>query len=118
MEQIKKFGRSFVHAFHGFKYALRKEQNLRVELLAAIFVFATMLILPLEKWERVVLVLMIALVLVLEMLNTFVERLINLLKPRVHPQARVLKDIMASTVFLAAVLSAIVGLMIFWQYIG
>lgn len=117
MEQIKKIAGSFLHAFHGFQYALKKERNLRIELLAAFFVVLTMIILEVEKWEMVVLVLMIALVLILEMLNTFLERLVNLLKPRIHPQARVLKDLMAATVFLASVTAAIVGLMIFLPYI-
>lgn len=117
MEKIKKIGRSFLHAFHGFAYALKKERNLRIELLAAVFVVATMIVLKVEKWEMVVLILMIALVLILEMLNTFLERLVNLLKPRIHPQARVLKDLMAATVFLSSVVAAIIGLIIFLPYL-
>lgn len=116
MEKIKKTIDSFGHALRGFRYALRRERNFQIEILAAVFVLATMVVLPLEKWEIVVLILMVVLVLVLELLNTFAERLINLLKPRIHPQARVLKDIMATAVFIASLAAAVVGLVIFLPY--
>ena len=117
MESIKKLGRSFVNAFNGYKYAIKKEQNLKIETAAAILVVATMIMLPVKKWEAVVLVLVISFVLVLEVFNTFLERLVNLLKPRVHPQARVIKDLMAAAVFIASVGAAIVGILIFWPYL-
>lgn len=117
MRSIRKLAHSFANAFHGFRYAIRKEQNLRIEFMAAIFVIATMIMLPVEKWEAVVLLLVISFVLVLEVFNTFLERLVNLLKPRIHPQARVLKDIMAAAVFIASLGAAVIGIMIFWPYL-
>ena len=117
MFSIKRFFWSFAHAFNGVVFMVRKEQNMRVELLAAFFVIAAMIVAQVKTWEAVVLVIMIVGVLVLEVLNTALEQLINMLKPRVHPKARVLKDLMAAAVFLAAVSSAIVGVLIFWPYI-
>jgi len=117
MGSIKKLAKSFRNAFDGIAYALRKEQNLRIEFLAAIFVIATMIMLPVKRWEAVVLLLIISFVLVLELLNTFLERLVNLLKPRVHPQARVMKDLMAAAVFIASLGAAVIGIYIFWPYL-
>ena len=108
---------SFGNAFNGLKYALRKEQNLRIEMFAAVFVVATMILIPVERWEAIVLILVIACVLVLEVFNTFLERLINIFKPRVHPQVRALKDLMAAVVFLASLAAAVVGILIFWPYV-
>lgn len=117
MKSIKKLANSFANAFNGIVYALRKEQNLRIEFLAAFFVIATMAFLPVKKWEAVVLLLIISFVLVLEVLNTFFERLVNLLKPRVHPQARVMKDLIAAAVFIASFGAAVIGILIFWPYL-
>jgi diacylglycerol kinase len=101
----------------GFWYALRRELNLQIELLAGFLVIVTMLLLPVQKWEVVVLIIMITWVLVLEILNTLLERLVNLLKPRIHPYVGTLKDLMAAAVFVSAVGAAAVGLIIFWPYL-
>ncbi len=113
----KRLKDSFSNAFHGLVYAIRKEKNLQIELLAGFFVVIAMIAVRVEKWEAVVLVMMIGGVLILETMNTLLERLTNLLKPRVHPQARVLKDLMAAIVFLASFSAAIVGIIIFWPYL-
>ena len=95
----------------------RREQNIRVEVAAALLVIAAMIIAQVKIWEAVVLVIMISGVLILEVLNTALEQLINMLKPRVHPKARILKDLMAGAVFLASISAAAVGILIFWPYV-
>lgn len=115
---IRKLFHSFRHAMAGFRFALRKEQNFKIEVFAAFLVIGAMFLVGVETWEAIVLTILIAGVLVLEILNTSLEQLVNLLKPRVHPKARVLKDLMATSVFLAAISAAIVGLLIFWPYIS
>ncbi len=117
MLKPKRLFRSFIHAFSGFFYVLKKEQNFRVETLAAIFVIATMIVVGVEKWEAVILIMTIVSVLVLEVLNTCLERLIDILKPRIHPHAKILKDLMASAVFLVAMAAAVIGALIFWPYL-
>jgi len=114
---MKKLTHSFQNAFRGLVYALRKEQNLRIEFFAAFLVVVAMISVGVAKWEAVVLLMVISMVIILETLNTLLERLVNFLKPRVHPQARVLKDIMAASVFLASLSSAVIGVIIFWPYL-
>lgn len=115
--KVKKLFHSFGHAVNGFRFALRKEQNFRIEVLASLLVVGAMFLAGVQAWEAIVLVIMIAGVLILEVLNTSLEQLVNMLKPRVHPKARVLKDLMATSVFLAAISAAVVGILIFWPYI-
>lgn len=115
--KLKKLFHSFGHAIAGFRFALRKEQNFRIEIMAALLVIAAMFLVKVKAWEAIVLTVMIFGVLVLEVLNTSLEQLVNMLKPRVHPKARVLKDLMATAVFLAAIASAIIGILVFWPYI-
>jgi undecaprenol kinase len=75
-----------------------------------------MIILPLSGLERAVLILTIALVLSLELANTAAERVMDILKPRVHPYARVVKDAMAGAVLIAACAAVCIGMCILLPY--
>jgi diacylglycerol kinase len=77
-----------------------------------------LVILPLAAWERVVLLLAIVAVLVLELLNSAVERLVDLMKPRLHEYVADIKDLMAGAVLLAAFFSVIVGVLILWPHVA
>ena len=60
---------------------------------------------------------MIFFVLVMELFNTILERVVDILKPRVHPYAQLIKDIMAATVLIASIGAIVVGITIFYPYI-
>ena len=113
---MRHLARSFYHAVRGIGYTLRYEKNFQVESAAAGAVIFLMFLLPLTASERAILILAIALVLCLELVNTALERIMDILKPRVHPYARVVKDVMAGAVLLAATLAVVVGLAIFSPY--
>jgi diacylglycerol kinase len=103
---------SFRFAFAGLWYALRTQRNTRLHLTIAATAVALglWLGLPLTQWA--VLVLAIGFVLVSEMLNTVAETLVDLISPGYHPLAKVVKDVTAGAVLLAAIVAAIVGLLI------
>ena len=67
----------------------------------------------LERWEWVALLLTIALVLVLEALNTTLENAVTLASPSIHPQAKAAKDVAAAAVLIAAMVSVAIGILIF-----
>lgn len=117
MEKVKKLWGSFANAYRGLIYVVSKEQNFRIELITAIIVVVTMIVLKVERWEAVSLSFAIIGVLVIEMINTLVERIVNIFKPRMHPYARVIKDVMASAVFVASIGATAVGIIVFWPYI-
>lgn len=109
---IKKFIGSFANALRGIKYAA-KEQNFRMQLIISVIVIFFSLYFDLKIWEKLVLVLMIVLILVLEILNTVFERVTDILEPRIHPYAKIIKDMMAAAVLISAVGSVIIGILIF-----
>lgn len=114
--QIMKIRKSFRHAFDGLKYAVSYERNFQMELMVAVFVLALIFIFKIKNWEAIVLVLMIMWVLVTELTNTVVERVVDILKPRIHPYARLIKDIMAAVVLISAIVAIFVGVIIFYPY--
>ncbi|HEU0050878.1 MAG TPA: diacylglycerol kinase family protein [Patescibacteria group bacterium] len=110
------FFRSFRHAARGFSYAFHMERNFRVQCIIAVLVLIALFLVPLAIWERVILLSMIMTVLVLELLNTGIERLIDLLKPRLDEYVKDVKDVMAAAVLLASIFAVIIGVVIFWPH--
>lgn len=104
--------RSFYFAFAGLSYLFRTQRNARLELLIALVVCALGWWLKLTRVEWAVLVVMIALVLILEGLNTALEAVVDLTSPEIHPLAKTAKDLAAGMVLVAAIASVIVGLLI------
>ncbi|MEX0877251.1 MAG: diacylglycerol kinase [Candidatus Spechtbacterales bacterium] len=102
----------FIHATRGIKNAWRKEPNFRIEAFVALLVFGAMLVLPLSNTERAVLVLVIALVLALEIVNSIFERVLDIIHPDFSEEVKKIKDTMAGVVLLASISSVIVGLFI------
>lgn len=116
MDNLKKLAKSFRCAFRGLKYMLKNEQNFQVEILIALFVVFLMFFFPTRTLERIALFLVIFAVLVVELVNSMFERVVDILKPRIHPYAQLIKDITAAAVLLASVGAVIVGIIIFWPY--
>jgi len=109
--------KSFQYAVRGLRYVIRNERNFRIELIFAFFILTFSIILQIEKWEIVVIILLITLVLVTELINTIVERVVDILEPRMHPFAKLIKDIMAAIVLISAIMAAFIGFIIFIPYI-
>jgi diacylglycerol kinase len=104
--------RSFYFAFAGLAYLFRTQRNARIH--AVIGTIACLLAawVGISRAEWAVLVFTIALVLILEGLNTAVEAAIDLASPDVHPLAKAAKDLAAGMVLIAAISSVLVGLLI------
>lgn len=113
--------KSFRSAGHGFLKALKEEQNLRIQVIAAFFIIILSFILKIKVWQFTILILVIFLVLILELMNSVIERLVDITQPRVHHYAAAVKDLMAAVVFLAALLSVVIFFIILgpylWNYI-
>ncbi|MFA6406877.1 MAG: diacylglycerol kinase family protein [Patescibacteria group bacterium] len=107
---------SFIHAWQGLLLAFRREHSFRIQLVAALVVFILIMLLPLERWEQSLLILASGAVLVLELLNSVIERFVDMVKPRVHEYAKEIKDLAAAAVFVMACTAAILALIIFWPY--
>lgn len=110
---IKKLINSFSYPIKGLRYAYRNEQNLAVDVGVALLVLIAGVILKIEKTEWIVVVFAIGAVLSLELVNTAIEAVVDLVTEEYHPLAKVAKDTSAAAVFVIAIVAAIVGLIIF-----
>lgn len=105
------------HALRGLWYAFRNEKNFQNEIAIGILVVIAMIYFDLSINEMIALIFMIMVVLIMELINTIFERVVDILKPRIHPYAKLIKDLMAATVLITAIVAIIVGVIIFYPYI-
>ena len=109
---LRKYLRSFGYAFEGIITA-SKEQNLKSHIVSAIIVILAGYLTGLSRMEWYIVLLLKALMFALEMMNTAIERVVDLASPEIHPLAKQAKDIAAGAVLVFALFSAIIGLLIF-----
>lgn len=112
MFDMRKFFRSFTFAITGVRSAMQ-EQNFRSHLLSAMIVIIAGYFTGLSRVEWLIIIIVIALMFALEMINTAIERVVDLASPTIHPLAKQAKDIAAGAVLVFALASAIIGLLIF-----
>ncbi len=108
--------KSFKHAFHGLIYAL-EERTFRILCSIALATIALAVVLEVTLIEGSVIFLTITIVLSLELLNTQVERTLDIIQPRTDARVRMIKDVSAAAVLIASVGSVLIGLLIFLPYL-
>jgi diacylglycerol kinase len=114
---LKQLFKSIRYAGKGLVYAFTHEQNFRIQIIFAVLIIGAMFLFGIRTSEKIVVLLLITLVIILELLNTAIEKFMDLLKPRLHEYVEVIKDVMAAAVFVASLASLISGLIIFVPYI-
>ena len=105
--------RSFAFAFAGLAHLIRTQRNFRIELGAGLLVVVAGLWFGLERVEWLAIALTIALVLILEAVNTAIENAVTLASPAFNERARAAKDVSAAAVVIAALASIVVGVLVF-----
>jgi undecaprenol kinase len=105
---------SFFHAFRGFVIAFRAERNLRIHVVLAVAVAAGALALRVDANGWALLVLAVGMVMAAELVNTALERLVDLAtNNEFHRIARDAKDIAAASVLCTAIVATIIGAFVF-----
>ena len=105
---------SFRYAFRGIKYTFKNSRNFKIQVLCAFFSLILGSILKLDKIDFLILLVTIFSVLILEILNTSIESLVDLVvKKKFSNLAKISKDCSAGAVLLASINSVIIGLNLF-----
>lgn len=113
----RKFFRSFYYAVRGLKRLIATEQNARVHLVAAVTVGVLALAFHVTHTEMAVLFFAIVQVFAIEITNTAIEKLLDLVHPEAHSQIEYIKDALAGAVLLAAIIAVGVGLAVFYPHV-
>ena len=110
---VRRIVRSFGYAAEGLVIMLRTQPNFWVHVLAAVLALALGVVLRLSPAELAIIVLTIALVMIVECLNTALETLCDLVSPEYHPLVKRAKDVSAAAVLIGAVASIGVAVLLF-----
>jgi len=86
------------YAIEGFVHAFKTETSFKLELLVAIFIIPIIFISPFELWQQMILLCTYFLILIVELLNSAVENVVDLVTKEIHPLAKSAKDIGATAV--------------------
>ena len=104
---------SFRYAFNGIGSLLKNEHNSRIHLVSAIIVVAAAILLKVSLAEWSLLLIVMGFVFVMEIINSAIENLSDLIDPEYNESIRRVKDYSAAAVLISAIIAAAVGCIIF-----
>lgn len=113
--KIRKTIDSFNFAIEGLLHSVRTQRNMKIHLVIALLTFTAAGILGVSRIEAVVLLVVIALVIVAEMINTAVEAVVDMVSAQYHPMAAIAKNVAAGAVLVTAIHALVVGYLIFYD---
>lgn len=103
MIKIAKLIRSFRHALDGLVAAMLAEQNFRIMIALTLAVLIVGVWLPLKFWQWVALVIASVLMLTVELVNTVIEKSMDLVLPASLEEIKVIKNMMAAAALIASI---------------
>lgn len=109
----KERGSSFGYAWQGIKALFRTEHNARIHAGITVAVVIASILFKVSRGEAALLVLTIAFVFVTEISNTALEKAMDFISIEKHPQIKLVKDLAAAAVLIAAGAAIVIGALIF-----
>lgn len=109
--------KSFGYALQGILTGIRNERNMKIHCAAIILVTMAGTLFQITAVQWCICLLLFALVAALELVNTAVEAVVDLVTEEKKPLAKVAKDTAAGAVLIAAAASVIIGCIIFLPYV-
>ena len=101
------------YSLNGIIQVAKSEWNFRFHIVAMIFVICAGIFFSLTAIEWIAIAIVIGIVLVAELFNSTIEKIIDYIKPQFHPAAAYIKDAAAGAVLISAMTAVTVGLIIF-----
>ena len=115
---MKALGMSFVYAIRGIFYCLHHERNMRIHFVCMAYMYFFLLgfdFFQLSRTQFAIIFLANAAVIMGELINTAVERTVDLHSKGKHPLAKAAKDTAAGAVLVAAIGAVAAGVALLWQ---
>lgn len=106
---------SFNYAVSGIILSIKTERNMLLHYIAAILVLFASLFFDFSRLEFLILLFAVTLVIVLELMNTAIEKTVDMITMEYHPLAKLVKDIAAGAVLIAAINAFLVGYLLFFD---
>jgi undecaprenol kinase len=112
---VKKLIHNIMIAVKGIAHGFSSERNIKFQMIIGWLVILFSIILKIPRNDLILIVFVSFLVIVLELINTSFEKLIDFLHPARHDEIRKIKDMMAGAVFLIVIFAVIVGILVLYR---
>ena len=116
MSPIPKY--NFLHrlylALTGIFYAIYHERHLKFHLIFGSILFIPMIWIDVPPMHIVLLIIMIGLLICVELINTVIELVVDMITKEYDQSAKLAKDISSGAVLIVAILTLILGMFIYW----
>ncbi len=117
-KSLKRFIKSFTYAFEGIKYSFYHEQNIIVMLFLGIIAIVMGFIFKIGYMEKLTIILLIAIILPLELINTAIEAVVDLHDgDKKSKYGKVAKDCASAALLVASLFALVIGIIIFMPHI-
>lgn len=113
MESKHSIFKSFKFAFEGLEVAIVKGRNFRIQICLGILAIILGVICKISSFEWLSLILVIASVLILELINTAIESIVDIVSPEIRDKAKIAKDVSAASVLIASIAALFIGAILF-----
>jgi len=108
--------KSLLNAFRGIYLMMKSERNFQLELLAFAINLVLIFYWKLSTIDTILILIVSFGVLAAEIFNTAIEKICDIIQPDFDKRIGFIKDISAGAVILMALLSVIVGILVYWKY--
>ncbi|MFW6381322.1 MAG: diacylglycerol kinase [Bacillota bacterium] len=112
------FFESFNFALQGIVHTLKTQLNMKVHFLLAFLVLGGSLLFEISRLELIILFITIVLVIALELINTAIEVIVDMVSQEYSLRARIAKNIASGAVFMAALNAVLVGYLLFYEQLS
>lgn len=113
---LRKWVESTNYAIEGILHAVKTQRHLRYHLYTAVLILLLSLFFGISESEFIAIAIVVIIVLSIEMFNTAIEATVDILFKEYDTRAKIIKDIAAGAVLIAALGSAVIGYIIFLPY--
>jgi len=107
---------AFGFAFAGIAQSFRQETHLKLHAIISILAIGLAFFFNVSKIDWIILLACITLVICLEMFNSALEKLCDLVMPEQHPKIKYIKDVAAGAVLVACFFAVVAGILVFLPY--
>ena len=109
---LTRIWRAFFYSLAGFSAALKYEHAFRQELMLCLVLLPFAVFLPLDPVERIILIMTLMFVLVVELLNSAIEAIVDRVSLENHELSKRAKDLGSAAVFLSLVVTALAWILL------
>ncbi len=110
---MKNFLNSFKYAINGIVKTIKNERNIKVHIIIMIMAIILGITLRISLFEWEICILLFGAVISMEIINTAIEKAVDLACNEKNELAKISKDVAAGAVLIMAIASAIIGIIIF-----